>query len=101
MDTVSYVNKIGKLINQSTKYNAKIDRVSITNIVIINHLNDLIKWAETVKDSNAFEGPITEDDINKLKNYINCLKKQINFYPDKVIDSDCIMTEVEENIIQE
>ena len=43
----------------------------------------------------------TEDDINKIKNYINCLKKQISFYPEKVIDPDCIMTEVEEYIIQE
>ena len=39
MDTVSYVNKVGKLINQSTKYNAKLDRVSITNIIIIKETN--------------------------------------------------------------
>ena len=49
MDTVNYVNKTGKLINNSTKYNAKLDRVSITNLVLVNHLNDILIWIENNK----------------------------------------------------
>lgn len=39
MDIANYVNKVGKLVNQSTKYNAKLDRVSITNLVLLLHLD--------------------------------------------------------------
>ena len=51
MDTVNYVNKTGKLINNSTKYNAKLDKVSITNLVLINHLNDILTWIENNKNN--------------------------------------------------
>ena len=44
MDIANYVNKVGKLVNQSTKYNAKLDRVSITNLVLLLHLDKLAKW---------------------------------------------------------
>ena len=101
MDTVNYVNKTGKLINNSTKYNAKLDRVSITNLVLVNHLNDILIWIENHK-TNLEEYPLlTSDNITKINNYINCLKKQINFYPKQYIDQDCILTEVEEFITQE
>lgn len=101
MDTVNYVNKTGKLINNSTKYNAKLDKVSIINLVLINHLNDILTWIENNKN-NLDEYPLlTEDNISKINNYINCLKKQINFYPEKYISPDCILTEVEEFITQE
>lgn len=101
MDTVNYVNKTGKLINNSTKYNAKLDKVSITNLVLINHLNDILIWIENNKN-NLDEYPLlTEDNISKINNYINCLKKQINFYPEKYVSPDCILTEVEEFITQE
>ena len=101
MDTVNYVNKTGKLINNSTKYNAKLDRVSITNLVLVNHLNDILIWIENHK-TNLEEYPLlTSDNITKINNYIICLKKQINFYPEQYIDQDCILTEVEEFITQE
>lgn len=101
MDTVNYVNKTGKLINNSTKYNAKLDRVSITNLVLVNHLNDILIWIENHK-TNLEEYPLlTSDNITKINNYINYLKKQINFYPEQYIDQDCILTEVEEFITQE
>lgn len=101
MDTVNYVNKTGKLINNSTKYNAKLDKVSIINLVLINHLNDILTWIENNKN-NLDEYPLlTEDNISKINNYINCLKKQINFYPEKYVSPDCILTEVEEFITQE
>lgn len=101
MDTVNYVNKTGKLINNSTKYNAKLDKASITNLVLINHLNDILTWIENNKN-NLDEYPLlTEDNISKINNYINCLKKQINFYPEKYVSPDCILTEVEEFITQE
>ena len=58
MELAQYVNKVGELVNQSTKCNVELDKVC-------------------------------------------CLKKQINFYPEKDIDNDCILTEVEEHIIQE
>lgn len=101
MDTVNYVNKTGKLINNSTKYNAKLDRVSITNLVLVNHLNDILIWIGNNK-TNLEEYPLlTSDNITKINNYINYLKKQINFYPEQYIDQDCILTEVEEFITQE
>lgn len=98
MDIVNYVNKVGKLINDHTKYNAKLDIVSIENLVIVNHFNDLI--SQINEDVNLTEEQKTET-LNKINNYINCLKKEINFYPEKVIEPDCILTEVEEHIIQE
>lgn len=98
MDIVNYVNKVGKLINDHTKYNAKLDIVSIENLVIVNHFNDLI--SQINEDVNLTEEQKTEV-LNKINNYINCLKKEINFYPEKVIEPDCILTEVEEHIIQE
>lgn len=101
MDTVNYVNKTGKLINNSTKHNAKLDKVSIINLVLINHLNDILTWIENNKN-NLDEYPLLkEDNISKINNYINCLKKQINFYPEKYVSPDCILTEVEEFITQE
>lgn len=50
MDIVNYVNKVGELVNQSTKYNAKLDRVSITNLVLLLHLDKLSSWASTKVD---------------------------------------------------
>ena len=94
MDIANYVNKVGELVNQSTKY-----RVSITNLVLLLHLDKLSKWAANNLSNEEF--PITQDDVDKIIGYIHCLKKQINFYPEKDIDPDCILTEVEEHIIQE
>ena len=99
MDIANYVNKVGELVNQSTKYNVDLDRTSITNLILLLHLDKLSKWATTKIGDEEF--PITQDDVDKIIEYINCLKKQINFYPDKDIDEDCILTEVEEHIIQE
>lgn len=99
MDIANYVNKVGELVNQSTKYNVKLDRVSITNLVLLLHLDKLSKWAANNLSNEEF--PITQDDVDKIIGYIHCLKKQINFYPEKDIDPDCILTEVKEHIIQE
>lgn len=99
MDIVNYVNKVGELVNQSTKYNAKLDRVSITNLVILLHLDKL--QTKMKEDIGNTEFPITQEDVDKVIDYMNCLKKEINFYPEKLIDTDCILTEVEEHIIQE
>lgn len=99
MDIVNYVNKVGELVNQSTKYNAKLDRVSITNLVLLLHLDKLSSWASTKVDDEDFS--ITQEDVDKIIECMHCLKKQINFYPEKDIDDDCILTEVEEHIIQE
>ena len=54
MDIVNYVNKVGELVNQSTKYNAKLDRVSITNLVLLLHLDKLSSWASTKIDDEDF-----------------------------------------------
>lgn len=98
MEYVEYVNKTGKLINNSTKYSVDLDRTSIANLVIYSHLNEVMKWLSTTKEFSQEEKlEITP----KISNYILCLKKQINFYPEKVIDPNCILTEIEEHIIQE
>ena len=92
MDTVNYVNKVGKLVNDSTKYNVKLDRVSIENLVLISHFDELVKQLTSEQKTKV---------LKKLNNYINCLKKKINFYPEKNIKPDCILTETEKHIIQE
>lgn len=99
MDIANYVSKVGELVNQSTKYNTKLDRTSITNLVLLLHLDELSSWASTKLGDEDF--PITQEDVDKIIGYIHCLKKQINFYPEKDIDNDCILTEIEEHIIQE
>lgn len=99
MDIANYVSKVGELVNQSTKYNTKLDRTSITNLVLLLHLDKLSSWASTKLSDEDF--PITQEDVDKIIGYIHCLKKQINFYPEKDIDNDCILTEIEEHIIQE
>ena len=47
MDIANYVSKVGELVNQSTKYNTKLDRTSITNLVLLLHLDKLSSWAST------------------------------------------------------
>lgn len=98
MDIVNYVNKVGELINYHTKYSVKLDRTSIENTVILPHLDELLT---RVKADTKLTEEQKEEAISKLTGYINCLKKEINFYPEKLIDTDCILTEVEEHIIQE
>lgn len=98
MDTVNYVNKVGKLVNDSTKYNVKLDRVSIENLVLISHFDELVKQVNVDKKLTDEEKTKV---LYKINNYINCLKKKINFYPEKNIKPNCILTETENNIIQE
>lgn len=93
MDLVQYVNKVGKQINDSTKVNVDIDSTSVTNIVLLNHFIELRNEAINRKDPAEV--------IEVIDRQINCLKKQINFYYTQDIDDDCILTEVEEHIIQE
>ena len=94
MEAAQYVNKVGKQINDSTKFNVKFDHTSVQNLIIYNHLVGVYNKA-------AQDPSITPEQLNKLLKEINCLKKQIKFYPEKDIDDDCILTETEKCIIQE
>lgn len=99
MEYAQYVNKIGKQINTSIKMSSNPDDVSITGLVLIKHLTEVYNWVESKLSEPDTE--YTSDDLKKIERYINCLKKEMRFYPDMVIDSDCILTEKEEHIIQE
>lgn len=101
MDHAQYVNKVGKQINDSTKMNVDIDNTSVTNIVLIPHLEVIYNQLESDLKKNDPGFPFTQEDLIKIGGYINCLKKQINFYEIQDIDNDCILTEIEEHIIQE
>lgn len=101
MDHAQYVNKVGKQINDSTKMNVDIDNISVTNIVLIPHLETIYNQLESDLKKNDPDFPFTQEDLIKIGGYINCLKKQINFYEIQDIDNDCILTEIEEHIIQE
>lgn len=101
MDHAQYVNKVGKQINDSTKMNVDIDNTSVTNIVLIPHLEVIYNQLESDLKENDPDFPFTQEDLIKIGGYINCLKKQINFYEIQDIDNDCILTEIEEHIIQE
>lgn len=101
MDHAQYVNKVGKQINDSTKMNVDIDNTSVTNIVLIPHLETIYNRLESDLKKNDPDFPFTQEDLVKIGEYINCLKKQINFYEVQDIDNDCILTEIEEHIIQE
>lgn len=98
MDTADYVNKVGKQVNDHTKYSVKLDRISIKNIIIIPHIADIISKVEL--DENI-EAECKEKILKKLNRYVNCLKKEMNFYPSKITDENCILTEVDNYIIQE
>lgn len=99
MDTANYVNNVGKQINDSTKYCVNLDRTSIINIVLVKHLTEVYNWLEIKLAEEDSE--FTEEQLSKIGDYINCLKKEINFFENKEIDEDCILTEVDEFIIQE
>lgn len=101
MDHAQYVNKVGKQINDSTKMNVDIDNISVTNIVLIPHLEAIYNQLESDLKKNDPDFPFTQEDLVKIGGYINCLKKQINFYEVQDIDNDCILTETEKHIIQE
>lgn len=101
MDHAQYVNKVGKQINDSTKMNVDIDNTSVTNIVLIPYLEVIYNQLESDLKKNDPDFPFTQEDLIKIGGYINCLKKQINFYEIQDIDNDCILTEIEEHIIQE
>ena len=101
MDHAQYVNKAGKQINDSTKMNVDIDNTSVTNIVLIPHLEVIYNQLESDLKKNDPDFPFTQEDLVKIGGYINCLKKQINFYEVQDIDNDCILTETEKHIIQE
>ena len=98
MDHAQYVNKVGKQINDSTKMNVDIDNTSVTNIVLIPHLETIYNQLESDLKKNDPDFPFTQEDLIKIGGYINCLKKQINFYEIQDIDNDCILTEIEEHI---
>lgn len=98
MDIADYVNKVGKQVNDHTKYSVKLDRISIKNIIIIPHIDSLITKVEL--DENI-EAECKEKILKKLNRYVHCLKKEMNFYPSKITDENCILTEVDNYIIQE
>lgn len=81
--------------------NIDIDNTSVTNIVLIPHLETIYNQLESDLKKNDPDFPFTQEDLIKIGGYINCLKKQINFYEIQDIDNNCILTEIEEHIIQE
>lgn len=97
MDIVSYVNKVGKILNDDTKYSVNLNRTSIKNLILIDHLDKLLNWAKTNIDSDN----VTDEDISLIEQFILCLKKEISVYPEMIIDDNCILTETSKNIIQE
>ena len=99
MDLAQYVKNVGKQINDSTKVNVDIDKGSVTNLVLISHLQDVYNWLEA--NSSAFDESFSQIQLVKVNDYINCLKKEMNFYETQDIDDNCILTETEEFIIQE
>lgn len=99
MDVANYVNNVGKQVNDFTKYCAMLDRTSITNITLIYHLAYIYNRLKgDIESSNV---DYTQEDLDKIEQYILNLKKEVRFYETKRIDPDCILTEVDENIIQE
>ena len=98
MDTVDYVNKVGKQVNDHTKYSVRLDRISIKNIIIIPHIDSPITNVELDENIEQEDKDII---LKKLNRYVNCLKKEMNFYPSKITDENCILTEVDNYIIQE
>ena len=74
MDTVNYVNKVGKLVNDSTKYNVKLDRVSIENLVLISHFDELVKQVNVDKKLTDEEKTKV---LYKINNYINISQKTL------------------------
>lgn len=99
MDTVSYVNKVGRQVNDSTKYRVTLDRTSIMNVTLIAHLTEIYNKLEQEITSDTTE--FTQEDLNKIGGYINCMKKEMNFFETKDIVEDGILTEVDELITQE
>lgn len=99
MEYAQYVNKVGKQINTSIKMNSNPDDTSITGLVLIKHLTEVYNWVESKLNEEDF--PYTSEDLKKIERCINCLKKEMRFYEDMIIDPDCILTETEEHIIQE
>lgn len=54
MELAQYVNKVGKQINDSTKMNVDIDNTSVTNLVLLVHLQELYdKLEEDLKKSRS------------------------------------------------
>lgn len=101
MDTAVYVTNIGKQLNDQLKYTIKIDRLSIKNVILIDHLTNIYNQLETDLLSPTEDFEFTEDDLKKIKQYINCLKKEIKVFEVKDISDDCILTETQHYIIQE
>ena len=58
MDHAQYVNKVGKQINDSTKMNVDIDNTSVTNIVLIPHLEVIYNQLESDLKKNDPDFPL-------------------------------------------
>ena len=71
------------------------------NITVSGLTTSLSNTFSTNDELSTISSKIDSVNIKVENNYINCLKKQINFYPEQYIDQDCILTEVEEFITQE
>lgn len=101
MDTALYVNRVGALVNDSTKYTIDIDEVSVENITLLEHLQKALlelplKYSTFPEE---FRNVWTmESIIEKLESYIHCMKKEMNFYSNKVVTEDCILTESDGHI---
>lgn len=101
MELNEYIKILGSIVNTHTKYSIDVDYISIENLILINHLTkfynqliiDISNNVITIEDSDLF--------LNKLNNYINNLKKEINFYTNKLVSSNGLLTEESDIIIQE
>lgn len=100
MGNAQYVNQVGKLVNDSTKYNVDIDNLSVTNIVLIAYLESMKPAIPVFQPINLTEEETwTDDEIrDRLNQYIHCLKKEMNFYEGKVIVDNCVLTETDGNV---
>lgn len=98
MDTANYLNEVGSQVNNHTKYSIELDRLSIINVCLIKHLNDLLSEIENLDELTDDE---KEEATDKINGYILCMKKELNFYADAVTVDNCILTETEDLIEQE
>ena len=71
MDHAQYVNKVGKQINDSTKMNVDIDNTSVTNIVLIPHLETIYNQLESDLKKNDPDFPFTQEGLDDSMEWIS------------------------------
>jgi hypothetical protein len=74
MDTVLYVNNVGKQLDMVIKSSIERHTRYLEDLVLIDHLSKL------VSDLNPFNVTMSECDRIKIKGFISDLKKELPFY---------------------